>query len=595
MKNSKKGFSLIMAMMIVIVLVIMATGFISLVRYSRNVVNENKDAIKLYWLAESASNYNVKWWINQPDSVRKDWVCSYVYDDDEYSDIDGSPIQVELFPLSDDITEGGVVYLHSSTMLEGNIDGSNIDLEGDRYKMLNLRYKGERKGCEDEAVWILDSYVFDAQTSKMANVCMTNVYNAKLDYNLEPFINAEFINETLASAGFHGVKGRFNEQDVRYGPCFFGGLVHLDYTTGASKEGPVFYGQVKSSSENNSWWKIEGNLMDTTTDYGLGLGINGIIGDESEALALASGTLLGGYVKNVEPINADDICWSWDNVVNYAEEQGVYMATTDVFPAGSDINTIVRTEIIDEVEVTNAYIYINDNLTTPIIVLPLGDGDNMYTGLAVPSDYDMVTIEGVSGQDFSLVTETAQVYVTDDFYCSEMQDTYDWLYDNHDGITTDQPTEAILAQIWADMLTYDPNGHLAIIAGLNLTEFDKNTPPIYFPNEEFTFTTTSFITKFGELTAKGVGGTDLKLFNVGAVMVLDQQEIMTGPSDTAQQWLKVFIQDQRYLRPDETLPPMCGTDPEELDVSNLKGLNNTYRWDYKELGKVSDYKEAVFK
>ena len=66
---NKKGFGLIMAIMIVTVLLIMAAGFFQLTDYSRKSVSSNVENLRMYWAAESSSNYNVNYWVNLPDSI----------------------------------------------------------------------------------------------------------------------------------------------------------------------------------------------------------------------------------------------------------------------------------------------------------------------------------------------------------------------------------------------------------------------------------------------------------------------------------------------------------------------------------------------
>ncbi len=597
MKKMQKGFSLVMAIMVSICLVIMALGLLAIVDFSRNSVQKNADDIKLYWMAESASNYNVRWWVNQPDSIRKKWPCVYTHDGQTFKDENGEQAIVSIFPKTDNMIIGNYVYLHQSSKINGNIETVNDDLDIDRYKLFNVRYKAPRKDFPNQAVWILDSYAWDKQTGNMINICLTNVYNYMNEGELEPFINAELINSTLAGAGFHGVKGRFNEQDSRYGQCTFGGLIHLDFTTGELKDGPRFYGLVKSYAPQQSWYKNDGNLMTITSDYGLGLGLNSSkISDEPTAVIYAQSSLLGGYEKNCKPVDVEAIVWDWNEVVSHGAENHIYFPDLSLFPTGTIVNVELKVEWANGVEVTKAYLYKNGS-TTPTKILTIGNSQGTFSGVALDKNYKIATIQGISKNDFSLITETAQVQITDNLYLSEMEDSYSWLYGTHSDFTLENPSPDILQRLWEDMITYNPKGHLAVISGIGMTsaEFDKSFPPIYFPNEKLIYSNCAYVSKFGELSAKGVGITDLKLFNIGPSIVLDQQEIMSGAADTAQKWPKAFIQDQRYLRPCEPLPPCCGEGPGEHPNEDTNGLNRNHRWSTVNFGNNNNPLDIIIK
>lgn len=595
MKSNRKGFSILGAVMISVGLLIMALGFLQIVEFSRNSVNRNTDNLKLYWMAESASNYNVKWWVNQPTDVRKMFPSKYEVAGTSYEDTQGEKVYSTVFPKGENIAVSNILYTHISSQLEGNIEAENGDLEQGRYKLYNMRYKGSRLNFPDQAVWVLDSYAWDTKTGNIVNICLTNVYNYALQQELEPFINAELINSTLAGAGFHGVKGRFNEQDSRYGQCTFGGLVHFDYTTGAIKKGPKFYGLVKSYSKEQSWYKNDGNLINITHDYGMGLGLNGIIKDEASAIALGGTSLLKGYEKNAKPVDVDKIVWTWDNIVKHGEDYKIWFPTTSEI-GSTVINVKMEVKLVEGQPRTFANVYAGTS-TSPVKIIPIGDFAGAYKGIAVDKNFKYAGIEGISAHDFTLVTERAQVQVTNNFYLYEMKDAFKWLTYNHSSFTLAEPSESILKSLWGMMLQYNPKGHLAIASGLGMTstDFDKNTPPIYFSKEQLYFTTTAYINKFGELNGKGTGNTTLKLFNIGPSMVLDQQEIMSGPSDTAQKWIKAFIQDQRYLRPDETLPPLCGSGPEDHPNEDMDGLNRNHRWSTVNFGSTTNPLEIIYK
>ena len=283
--KNKKGFSLIMAIMIVTVLVIMAAGFFSVTDFSTKSVRQNTENLRLYWATESASNYNVAWWANQPDSVRKKWPNVYILESkgskytQEISDLAGTQVYEKGFAGAVGTTEDKILYLHPSSVYEGNAGKPNSELEDyDGYKLITTRYKGSRKDFPDQAVWVLDSYAYNPETGDLSNICLANVYNFMTEAELEPFIHSELITNTMAGTGFHGVKGRFNEQDTRYGPAYYGDMVHFDYITGSTKNGPIFYGLIKSAAwakekeiagyDARSWYKNEtSRFKDPTGDY----------------------------------------------------------------------------------------------------------------------------------------------------------------------------------------------------------------------------------------------------------------------------------------------------------------------------------------
>ncbi len=599
--RNKKGFGLVTAIMIITVLFIMAAGFLSISDYSTRSSNANVRNLTMYWAAESASNYNVNWWINLPDTVRIKWPNIYEAPSTKgavYQDINGTTTYASKFPKGENTAQGDIVYLHQSSLVEGNADIINPELDNfNGLKLITVRYKGPRLNKPSEAVWILDSYSWNPENGDWANVCLTNVFNYDIN-NYNPLWEmGESINTTLAMSGFHGVKGRFNEQDTRYGPCYYGGLVHFDYITGSTKKGPTFYGIVKSSSQDVSWYKTDKNLFtDLTDNFAYGLGINSAaVSNQAEADDLARTSLLAGYVNRMDRLPTDNVIWTWEDIVKFGPSRGIYFPTVaDGFSANSVINVKLETKDVGGARQTFANLYLNNNFSKIIKTLPIGKGTGKNTGIAVPKGFGTVTIEGRCGEDFALATETSQVYVTNHFYLDEMQPTLDWFLKigNKDLAV---PKEEWLERMWQEMIDIDPKGHMAVLSQLGVETFDKNKPPIYFPIEKEIFSTSAYITKFGELTAKGVGNTPLRLYNIGPTMVLDQQEIMSGPADTAQKWPKVFIQDNRYTDPDENLPPMCGTSPSFNWQEDLYGLNRLHRWSSELKGNSPTWETVVWR
>ncbi|NOR45724.1 MAG: hypothetical protein GQ534_09085, partial [Candidatus Delongbacteria bacterium] len=78
MKNlNKKGVGLVMAIMIITVLLIMASGFFVVTSYMTKATQSELERVRLYWAAESGSNYSVQWWTAQEDVTRIVWPYFY--------------------------------------------------------------------------------------------------------------------------------------------------------------------------------------------------------------------------------------------------------------------------------------------------------------------------------------------------------------------------------------------------------------------------------------------------------------------------------------------------------------------------------------
>lgn len=603
--KNKKGFSLVMAIMILTVLVIMAAGFFSITQYSTSSVNSNVENLRMYWAAESASNYNVNWWANQPDSIRKKWPNVYFTPAGKsmFKDEYGTQVSETGFPKAEGTTHNNYgFHMHASSVYEGNTVYTNPDMENhDGLKLIITRYKGPRKDHPEQGVWVLDSYAYNPSTGEMANICLANVYNYMTQAELEPFIHSELINATMAGTGFHGVKGRFNEQDYRYGPCYYADLVHYDYQTGAIKVGPKFYGLVKSSAHLRltdpfnptntvSWYQNEKNrFTDPDGYYYYGLGLNSSkIKDEADAEDWAKESLLGGYDKLAKEVNTDAVTWKWASIESEGPSQGLYFMDTDF---SSSTSVTVKLTYDEKTNITSATIS-NGGKTKTINV---GDAPGSFKGIAVREKFGTVYLNGVSNEDFSLITQKDQVQITDHFYLHGAKDILNMVQGYDAAGVAMKPDSVMLRKVWQGMNSV--NGHLAVIAGLDMTaeEADKMAPVYIQDNNRLVFSTAAYISQFGELNSKGTGTTKLKLYNIGPVMTLDTQTKLSGASDTAQKWSKVYIQDRRYLNEDEELPPFCGEDPGAHPQEDTDGLNRNHKWSTATYGKTKDWKEIVWR
>ena len=631
--RNKKGFGLVMAIMIVTILTIMAVGFVQITGHSSRTVQRNINSLQVYWAAESASNYNVHWWINQPREVRVNFPYTYTSLDTRavYNDTDGLVVTSDKFPGAEGtvapISGTEDLYLHMSSLTEGNTGNVNPELDnfGD-YKLYTVRYKGPRAGVpsNDQAVWVLDSYAWNPNTGEIANIVMSNVWNYIVDSE-GPWDHSEVINTTnMGLTGFKGVKGRFNRQDIRYGPCYFGDIVHFDYTTSNDKRGPTFYGLVSSASDDLSSYNNGSSFStDLSSLYSHGLYLNKF---RTEALGVEQciTSLKGGYAAQVTPENLDNVVWTWSEIEKYGEENNIWFPKMDSLkiPVGKSIKAVLNTvDGPDGKPVTTAKIYTaaptnnpnqNPSWTDIRLTLPIGEGG--YSGIAVPQEYGTVHIEGKSAKDFTLATQRSPVYIENDFYNYELEgeNAYEegtklWL-EAQPTLQTEDPwdnPDNLLTKLHTTFDNKHPAGHLAIIAAVDVgpDDYEKGWSPIFINDAAgLIYTTAAMMTTCGEVSSKGTSANnDFTHYNIGPVMVLDQQEIMSGPADTASKYRKVYIQDKRYeLDPTgtedpEPLPPMCGYGPDAFPGGSLVNLNPSHTWTKIDLGTTDNWKNVVWR
>jgi hypothetical protein len=610
--KNKKGFGLVMAVMVTIILVVMAAGFFHITTNSAKAVDSQMSKLKLYWLAESASNYNVNWWVNQPDEIRIDWPSTYTEPQSkskasEYQDLDGKQTYETKFPNADGITKDGKLYLHASSLVEGNTNITNPELENvDGAKLVVTRYKGERAGAPGKAVWILDSYAWDPSTGEYANIVLSNVYNIK-PVGWNPLLaQSEAIMYTLAGTGFNGALGAFHEKDVRYGPAYYNDLIRIDYQTGGSG-GPRFYmGPVTSSARQSGSTLAQsrygnpietGALIDPTHTYGYGLGIRS--GDKTQAEAVtnivtAMNKGATPYKKDEPVISTDGLMWSWDDIVKYGPSNGVYFIKDYGFPTGNPVNVELKYDTANKATMA---VITSGGITKTI---PVGRGAGKFMGVAVTKDYKYVTLKGVSGHDFTMATENNPVHITDHFYVAEMEKTKDDFLANLLDIAQNNTKESRLAQIWADMMTNNSKAHLGVLSCMNsklapqYSDIDLGSP-WFLPNIAPVFSTSVYVTWDGHLSLSSNARTNskTKLVNVGSFITLSLQNAYGG--DPSGKWSKVLIQDQRYLDPEHTVPPMFGPSPGELDpLESITGLNPKHRYTRSLIGKNKSWQNFVW-
>ncbi len=595
----KKGFSLIFAIMTVLILSIVAVGFFSIANYTTNTASKNSEAIKTYWASESASNYNINWWINLPDSVRKLWNVEYTVTElsskaeNVFFDTDLKSFDVSSMPEMKDKIDGNYIWMHASCLEKPNvvtIDGKDIIL---------MRYKAPRKDENKQAVWVLDSYAYNSETSTLSEIMISNVYNYIAINDIGWLDYAEALNHSMYGTGINSRKGVYYEWDYRHGQCYFNDMIRFDYKSGSSKKGPTFYGKFHTASENVSCYGASVNspkeFTDLTTDYSYGIFAEstdfssqadaisdtfstggGGGGGGGTAYGIAS-SIKGGY-EIVEPMEVDDVVWSWDDVVEYGEENGVYFLPKDKFSAGDYID--IRTRV--ESGKTYIDIYKSIDASKPTIK---GLDASKYSSVAVEGIYGDVGIRGTSNTDFTVVTQSNNIHINGDFYLYEMKGVKADLEGSSAGITDadrESPSEEILNMLSEKMTSIDPQGHLSLIACLDSKGSSTTSREnVFFVNSEETlFMTAAMLSYEGDVAAGPRVGTSqnnaLNFYNIGSVIILDTQSEATGTNSS--KFPYVLVQDKRYLDPNEPIPPIWGEGPGDHLTESTQGLNPGHKW-----------------
>jgi hypothetical protein len=247
-KINKKGLGLIGAISIITLLSIMSVGFFTITNHTTATTKRDIDKLKLYWAAESASNYNVNAWISLIDSVRMVWPATYALSSFVSATPDDSsiPLDESIFPGAEGTSSDGKFYLHSSWEYIG-VPENNLELESvEGFKLYLTRYKGERKDHPGEAVWVLESTAYNPITGSATKITLTNIYNVNKQIDLGWLQNSEAIVNTLAGSGEVANKGFFGDNDYRYGKCYFSDVIQLNYGGIGQEYGPKFYGSVES-------------------------------------------------------------------------------------------------------------------------------------------------------------------------------------------------------------------------------------------------------------------------------------------------------------------------------------------------------------
>ncbi|HXK50532.1 MAG TPA: hypothetical protein PKW56_08695, partial [Clostridiales bacterium] len=343
----KKGFGLIYAIMTTLILSLIAIGFITVANFSTATSVKTAADLKTYWAAESASNYNINWWINLPDDVRKLWnTAPYTVETETksskgvYNDNDLESFDVSKMPEMNGKIDGTLIWKHASSLETPNI----LEIDGKQVRL--MRYKAPRAGKADQAVWVLDSYAYDPETGSVNEIMISNVYNFTSTNNIGWLDYAEALNHSMYGTGINSRKGVYYEWDFRHGQCYFNDLVRFDYKSGSSKKGPTFYGRFHTASEDPSRYGTSVGrprlFTNLDSDYAYGIFAECHANSQAAAITQLNTSLFGGY-ERVESMSPDNVVWSWDEVVELGDEYGIYFLSEDDFNDGDYIN--IRTKV----------------------------------------------------------------------------------------------------------------------------------------------------------------------------------------------------------------------------------------------------------
>lgn len=594
-KKMKKGFGLIYAIMTTLILSLIAIGFITVANFSTATSTKTTSDLKTYWAAESASNYNINWWINLPDDVRKLWnTAPYSVETETkrskgvYNDNDLESFNASKMPEMNGKIDGTLIWKHASSLETPNI----LEIDGKQVRL--MRYKAPRAGKPDQAVWVLDSYAYDPETGSVNEIMISNVYNFISTNNIGWLDYAEALNHSMYGTGINSRKGVYYEWDFRHGQCYFNDLIRFDYKSGSSKKGPTFYGRFHTASEDPSRYgssvdnpKLFTNLE--TTSYPYGIFAEGHAKNQTSAIAQLNTSLFGGY-ERVEPMSPDNVVWSWDKVVELGDEYGIYFLSEDDFNDGDYIN--IRTKVNGGKTFIDIFTSA-DTTGTPVVQnLPA----SKYNTVAVEGKYGDVGIQGVSNTDFTVVTQSNNIHINGDFYLKGMETAKNTL-EGYEDAALISPTEAMLDALSDAMINEEarPEGHLSLIACLESKDGEstiKRENVFFINREETLFLTAALLSYNGDVSAGPRIGTsennDTNFYNIGSVIILDTQEETTGTNSS--KFPYVLVQDKRYLDPNEPVPPVWGDLPGNTTTETEKGLNPGHGWHKFNYGKVKSDK-----
>ncbi|MDA3838480.1 MAG: hypothetical protein PF574_05815 [Candidatus Delongbacteria bacterium] len=529
MKQNKKGMGLVMAIMIVTMLLIMATGFFTFTTNANRSVQNQVDKVKLYWAAESGSNFSVSWWSDQVVNTRIRWPYFYqpeaskvrfsVVDENvpNIGDQKGKPDQVIIDPtpwndynLEDGTNADGTGGSAWSTTVDGvyheinghlaSLDNSSVlgnlpsscsgiatndelylhpsseilNLQypnsNETYTLYLLRYKGERKDDEFRAVWVMDTWAVDDKTGSTYRIVLSDMHNS-----IETTTGWLQYNEGMVHTQYaetNGRKGVYKSYDFRFGQSYFAEQVRFDYMSGSDKQGPTFYGRIQSSAGTASQYGTGGNTNPFITDSNVEHGVYAEgAGDEAESIKQINASVRGGW-EEVDSMSVTDIVWDWDTVAEESNTtaDGIYMLNPKRgYVAGSTIQIkLFTTDLTPLNTLDNRWeTFAEISAANTVVEKKVPVSSSGITAIAVDSTYSTVSIYGSSSDNFSLITQQSCVEVTEDLYLKELESVRT-LYGTYTDTKLLSPTMDMMSKLYEAMYLKDIQGNLVADSHLSI-------------------------------------------------------------------------------------------------------------------------------
>jgi len=400
---------------------------------------------------------------------------------------------------------------------------------------INISLARERySNSAGRATWNLISTATDNITGLTCTINLDNIWyipttgNGILGHAEVMFANAA-IN-----------KQNFTSQHSFYGSTYFEEYLVINFQ--ANDPGPIFYGKVFSAF--NTETEINGKQALDATDYSSGISIVNNMSEEIAHDTLQNYTFRQGYWKEQDPLVYSGITETW-NEIN---------AHSDVFKLSGGSGDVTIVLSYDEVnDITTAKI----NGTSTITI-----SNSDYRGIAIPNTYGTVLVEGESNSDLSIVTESSDIEIVDDFYVHGMSG---FTNINHEDVN-----EAKLKELY-DEIQLGDKARLALIAGLGVGEEAKFKLPN--GNSDNILVTAAMFLPKGDLDA-ATGSCSTNLINVGPYIILNPP---SKESAAPSQFFNFHrIEDYRYTSssfvPPFFIPGSTGTGSYDVEI------NDDYEW-----------------
>lgn len=469
--SNNKGMIIIVVIMIAFILITLAVGFSMITRSSINIQSDDLKMKKLYWACESGSNYNMNW--------------------------------LETLTLTQ-LYEYNVNYPDSAITLNSWNSTEGITVELNRTKFANP---------DGSANWKLRS-----KATGFGRTCTITIRNFMFKPQNGPLQNSLAIFNTLASATAQYNKAYFMENHTFYGSCYFDTEMVIK---SEGLDGPTFYNEVYSASDFPTVVKAGDDMSGTDYSHGLYDNTTKTIG--TTAQQRFESVFKGGYLKLVDPYNPNDITKTWAEI---GDETYDYILTNATVPYND-----VKIKVVIDGAVTKAIIYSG---STPKDTLIIGSGSGEYQTIGVPKEYGDVYVEGQSAKDLTIITQSDDIYLDNDFYVPELN--------GYDNLSYNNITESKLKEMYDKIQTAD--AHLALVAGL------EDGANFRISVNDNILTTAVLLTPRGELntTNSNVRST---FINVGALVILNEISQAAQPSQKFHQYL---VEDLRLTNDLDEIP-----------------------------------------